>query len=103
MGVADSSIQSEILSQIGAKPSVAPRDIAQALAPEGSDWRKLLPRIRREANGLHSSGKLVFIRKKKVVPPEGLKGVFRLAAAPETIPSTSAASADIASDHPKGL
>ncbi len=71
-------IRSEILRQTGEKTSVAPRDVAQALVKEGEDWRKLLPGIRAEAISLHSEDQLVFIRKKKIVSPEGLKGVYRL-------------------------
>jgi len=79
VNVVDSDIRAEILAQITTKTSTAPRDVAQKLAKEGEDWRKLLPRIREQAKELHGEGKLNFIRKKKVVPPEGLKGVFRLA------------------------
>lgn len=77
--VADTEIRSEILRLTGEKASVAPRDIAQALAPEGDDWRKFLPRIRAQATLLHSEDQLVFVRKRKIVSPEGLKGVYRLA------------------------
>lgn len=79
MIVADSDIRDEIMAQIEAKTSIAPRDVAQKLVQEGANWRKLLPRIRATATLLHGEGKLAFIRKKKVVSPEGLKGVFRLA------------------------
>tara|TARA_R110002096_G_scaffold328994_3_gene522963 strand:+ start:458 stop:727 length:270 start_codon:yes stop_codon:yes gene_type:complete len=77
--VADTDIRSEILRLTGEKASVAPRDVAQALAGEGDDWRKFLPRIRAEATVLHGEDQLVFVRKRKIVPPEGLKGVYRLA------------------------
>lgn len=79
MSVADKDIRAEILVQIAGKPSVAPRDVAQGLSGEGDDWRKLLPRIRQIATALHSEGLLAFIRKKKIVSPVGLKGVYRLA------------------------
>ena len=77
--VADTDIQSEILPLTGEKASVAPRDVAQALTKDGEDWRKFLPRIRAQATILHGEDKLVFVRKRKIVPPEGLKGVYRLA------------------------
>jgi len=73
------AIRAEILKQLDTQASVAPRDIAQSLVKGKEDWRKLLPSIRREATGLHAEGLLNFIRKKKIVSPEGLKGVFRLA------------------------
>jgi len=79
MSVADSDIRAEILKQIAGKASVAPRDVAQTLAVDGLDWRKLLPRIRQIATALHGEGLLAFVRKKKIVSPVGLKGVFRLA------------------------
>jgi len=79
MAVTDAEINAEILMQISEKPSVAPRDIATRLAADGEDWRKYLPRIRQLATALHKDDQLNFIRKKKIVSPIGLKGVFRLA------------------------
>jgi len=75
----DTDIRSEIVKQMDEKTSVAPRDVAQALTADGEDWRKLLPHIRQQAVVLHSEERLVFIRKRKIVSPEGLKGVYRLA------------------------
>ncbi|WP_286829994.1 MULTISPECIES: DUF3253 domain-containing protein [Kordiimonas] len=77
MAKADTDIRQAILDHLEDTRSVAPREIAQVLAEEGEDWRKYLPRIRIEAVKLHADGLLVFIRKKKVVSPEGLKGVYR--------------------------
>lgn len=79
----DQRIEEEVLRQIAGARSVAPRDIAMALAREGEDWRKYLPRIRQVATILHADGRLLFIRKKKSVSPVGLKGVFRLASPEE--------------------
>ena len=79
MAVKDEAIRAEIETRIAGDKSVAPREVAEALAPEGTDWRKLLPRVRLQAVSLHGEGKLDFIRKRKVVPPEGLKGVYRFA------------------------
>lgn len=79
MGIAEDRIENEILRQIEGAVSVAPRDVAQALAAEGEDWRKLLPRVRAAAVRLHGSNRLIFLRKRKAVGPEGLKGVYRLA------------------------
>lgn len=77
--VSDQTIRQEILRQVSNGRSVAPRDVAVAVAPEGEDWRRFLKRIRRVASELHAENLLVFLRKKKPVSPEGLKGVFRLA------------------------
>jgi len=79
MSVKDEQIRAELEKQITAAASVAPREVAQALAEDGEDWRKLLPRIRHQAVLMHGEGALVFIRKKKQVEPAGLKGVYRLA------------------------
>lgn len=78
MAAGSDAIRDEIVKQIGAGKSVAPRDIAQALVAEGEDWRKLLPRVREQAVALYHEGALSFIRKRKVVSPEGLKGIYRL-------------------------
>lgn len=80
MAITDDNIRDEILKQMGEKVSTAPRDVAQALTSKDDDWRKLLPRIRHISKLLHTEEKLLFIRKRKIVSPEGLKGVYRLAA-----------------------
>lgn len=80
MSQSDESIRKEILKQIASARSVAPREIAIALAEKDVDWRIYLPRIRSMATLLSHENQLVFVRKKKVVPPEGLRGVYRLAA-----------------------
>ncbi|WP_420430302.1 DUF3253 domain-containing protein [Kordiimonas sp.] len=78
MAAGNDTIRNEIVKQIEPGNSVAPRDIAQALVDEGEDWRKLLPRVREQAVALYHEGALSFIRKRKVVSPEGLKGIYRL-------------------------
>lgn len=80
MSVSDQRIEQELLTQINAAKSVAPREVAMALSAAGEDWRRFLPRIKQVAARLHDAQQLVFVRKKKVVAPEGLKGVYRLAA-----------------------
>lgn len=75
----DTDIEMTILEMIAEVNSVAPREVAQRLAKEGEDWRKYLTRIREQASVLHTKEKLVFVRKRKIVSPEGLKGVYRLA------------------------
>ncbi|WP_262693184.1 DUF3253 domain-containing protein [Kordiimonas aquimaris] len=79
MSQSDESIRKEILTQIANARSVAPREIAIALAEKDTDWRTYLPRIRSMATLLSHENQLVFVRKKKVVSPEGLRGVYRLA------------------------
>lgn len=80
MPCSDEDIRGEILKQIAGARSIAPREIALALTTENDDWRSLLPRIRSMAASLSSEGLLDCIRKRKKVPFEGLRGVYRLAA-----------------------
>lgn len=77
--ISHDAVVQEITAQIAAARSVAPREIAQALTPDDGDWRRLLPKIRQVAASLEADGRLVFVRKKKRVSPEGLRGVYRLA------------------------
>lgn len=78
MAASDSDIADEIIRQIATTRSVAPRDIATSLIIDNA-WQKLLPRVRAEAVKLEAKGELVFVRKRKVVSSDGLKGVYRLA------------------------
>lgn len=76
-----SPVAVEVLKQIAtsksASKSVAPRDIAQALATGDEDWRKYLKDIKAEAMKLAADGRLVFLRKRKVTSPEEVRGVYR--------------------------
>jgi len=83
----DAKIDAEILMQIDTVPSAAPRDVAQKIAASDEDWRIYLPRIRQRATALYEMGQLDFIRKKKIVSPVGLKGVFRLAKPASQVPN----------------
>lgn len=78
MTVTDTDISDEIRRQITSARSVAPRDVATSLAAD-SPWQKLLPRVRAEAVKLEMAGELVFVRKRKIVTSDSLKGVYRLA------------------------
>ena len=77
--ISDNEISKALLSAIAEARSVAPREVALSLMKPTDPWQKILPRIRSVATQLHKSGDLVFIRKKKIVDPEGLKGVYRFA------------------------
>ncbi len=80
MPIGDDKIEQEILRQVAAARSVAPRDVAMAVTPEGQDWRSFLSRIREISVRLHGEGRLVLVRKRKSIAPSALKGVYRLAA-----------------------
>lgn len=79
--ISDSDISNALIKAIAGARSVAPRDVALTLMKPSEPWQKLLPRIRSVAVDLYKGGDLVFIRKKKIVDPEGLKGVYRFAQA----------------------
>lgn len=79
MPVGDETIAQEILRQISAARSVAPRDVAMAVAPDGQDWRSFLPRIKAISCQLHGEARLILVRKRKSITPDKLKGVYRLA------------------------
>jgi hypothetical protein len=85
MPVSNERIIQEIRTQITQNISVAPREVAQGLAMPDEDWRRYLPRIRQQAMTLAHNNELVFLRKKKPVNPENLKGVYRLAASVQTL------------------
>lgn len=77
--ISDAQISKALMKAIAEARSVAPRDVALSLMKQTDPWQKILPRIRSVATQLHKSGDLVFIRKKKIVDPDGLKGVYRFA------------------------
>lgn len=77
--ISDTQISKALMKAIAGARSVAPRDVALSLMKQTDPWQKILPRIRSVAVALHNNGDLVFIRKKKIVDPEGLKGVYRFA------------------------
>ena len=79
MSVGDDKIEQEILQQMAAVRSVAPRDVAIAVTPEGQDWRTFLSRIKAISIKLHGEGRLILVRNRKSVEPSALKGVYRLA------------------------
>ncbi len=77
MSASDDAIRDAILALLDTGKTIAPREVAQQLSGDGEDWRKYLTRIRVEAVKLHADGLLHFMRKKKIVDPAGLKGVYR--------------------------
>lgn len=99
MPQSDHAIEQEILRQIGIAKSVAPRDVATQLAADGEDWRRYLKRIKTISTDLSRAGKLVFVRKRKIVSPDDLKGVYRLAAPePDPPPSSTGLPAEVSGE-----
>lgn len=88
MSVSDKEIEHEILRQISCTYSVAPRDVAVAVAENDHDWRSYLPRIKLISFRLHGEGRLILVRKRKSITPDKLKGVYRLAS-PENFKVTT--------------
>ena len=67
--------------EAGKDTSVAPAEIAKALA--GEDWRSLLKPLKRAAVALAQDGEIEILRKGRAVDPGNLKGVYRLRLAPD--------------------
>ena len=68
-----------VLAARGAGKTVAPMDVARALAGDHPDaWGPLMPAIRRAAVRLTKSGRAVIYRKGRPVDPEDFKGVYRI-------------------------
>jgi hypothetical protein len=82
----DAAIRREILRQTtarGADRSICPSEVARALAGgDDGPWRPLMGPVRRAAAQLAQGGRIEILRKGKPVPPEDMRGVIRLRAAP---------------------
>lgn len=66
-----------LAAHCGTDRTVAPADVAQAVAP-GEHWQRALPQVRRTAVALAQAGRLLIYRKGKVIDPAELRGVYRL-------------------------
>ena len=82
----DAAIRDEILRQTadrGPDRSICPSEVARALAGgEDGPWRPLMAPVRRAAAELARAGRIEILRKGRPVPPEAMRGVIRLRAAP---------------------
>lgn len=67
----------QLAATCGPERTVAPADVAQAVAP-GEHWQRALPQVRRSAVALAEAGRLLIYRKGKVIDPAELRGVYRL-------------------------
>ena len=63
----------------GPTGSICPSEVARALA---SEWRSLLPAVRRTAVHLAAAGRIDILRKGKPVAAEAARGVIRLRVRP---------------------
>jgi hypothetical protein len=69
-----------LVRQRGPDKTICPSEAARAVggpAPDG--WGPLMQPIRRVAVALAKEGRLVILRKGRIVDPEDFKGVYRLA------------------------
>ena len=80
------AIAAEILrltAACGGRRSICPSEVARALAGgEEGPWRPLMGPVRQAALALQREGRIEILRKGKPVPPEAVRGVIRLRAAP---------------------
>jgi hypothetical protein len=84
--VDDETIAADLLARIAARgpgKSICPSETARGLGGSSpDDWGPLMGPIRRVAVSLAGEGRLVILRKGRVVDPADFKGVYRLALPP---------------------
>lgn len=68
----------DLVAANGVDTSLSPTDVARTLAPD-DHWQRALPLVRRIAVRLAREGRLLILRKGKVVNPDDFRGVYRLA------------------------
>jgi hypothetical protein len=69
-----------LLAERGAGRSIGPMDVARSLAGDHPDgWGPLMQPIRRVAVRLMKAGRIVILRKGRLVDPDDFRGVYRLA------------------------
>ena len=81
------AIAQAILRQPAARgpgKSICPSEVARELG--GEAWRSLMTPVRQAAIRLARAGQVLVLRKGKPVPPEGVKGVIRVATPEEPTP-----------------
>ncbi len=70
------------LAERGPHRTVSPQDVARAVGgPHPDGWGPLMPIVRRVAIDLTQAGRIVILRKGRVVDPADFRGVYRLALA----------------------
>jgi hypothetical protein len=68
-----------LVAERGPEKSICPSDVARALAgPASEQWGPLMQPVRHVAVRLAEAGRLVILRKGKLVDPHDFKGVYRL-------------------------
>jgi len=65
----------DLLSNLKNKDTLGPNQVAKAINAEY--WRRQLPQVRAAIQSLENAGRIEVVRKGKVVPFEGIKGIYR--------------------------
>jgi hypothetical protein len=82
----ESQLAQVILAQLarqGLQRTMSPQDAARAIGgPHPDGWGPLMPSVRRAAQYLAQAGRIVILRKGRVVDPSDFRGVYRLALTP---------------------
>jgi Protein of unknown function (DUF3253) len=82
----ESRLAQIILAQLatqGLQRTMSPQDAARAMGgPHPDGWGPLMPSVRRAAIQLAQAGRIVILRKGRVVDPLDFRGVYRLALSP---------------------
>ncbi len=67
----------ELVQGVDSDKSICPSEVARALSP--TDWREIMPLVRRCADELQAKGKIQITQKGKAIPSaEEAKGPIRL-------------------------
>jgi hypothetical protein len=73
-----------LLAERGPGKTIGPADVAQALGGNQPDgWGPLMQPVRKVAVRLMKEGRIVIVRKGKLVDPDDFRGTYRLALPPE--------------------
>ncbi|GJD98858.1 DUF3253 domain-containing protein [Methylobacterium isbiliense] len=68
-----------LVAERGADKTVCPSEVARALGgPHPDGWGPLMQPVRRAAVRLMKDGRIVILRKGRVVDPDDFRGVYRL-------------------------
>ncbi|MFT4089685.1 MAG: DUF3253 domain-containing protein [Asticcacaulis sp.] len=71
----------DLLSSLKNNETLGPNQVAKAINAEY--WRRQLPQVRAAIQALEEAGRIEVVRKGKVVPFEGIKGIYRVRLATE--------------------
>ncbi|WP_140985712.1 DUF3253 domain-containing protein [Asticcacaulis tiandongensis] len=73
----------DLLSNLKNNETLGPNQVAKAINAEY--WRRQLPQVRAAIQSLEDAGRIEVVRKGKVVPFEGIKGIYRVRLVSESV------------------